>query len=129
MLNKVLTNNRAVLLIFQAEITESLLVILLYPKPTMGLEKIFQNKGFQEAQKRLFRLLCCKWSTSQESHITNLLSRIHKKFGRHYLLYSPLRAHHGWALRKIFKIEVPRRPENAILNVILTNKIAILILF
>ena len=47
MLNVVFTNNRAILLLFQAEFTESMLNTLLYPQSTMGppwlgLEKFFK---------------------------------------------------------------------------------------
>ena len=47
MLNMVFTNNRATLLLFQAEFTESMLDTLLYPQsimgpPWLGLEKFFK---------------------------------------------------------------------------------------
>ena len=49
----------------------------------VGQEKIFQNKGSQKARKCYFQSGFSTNSISKESHIANLLSRIHRNCARH----------------------------------------------
>ena len=93
---------------------------LLYPlsiiEPTIvgPREKIFQNKGSQMAGKCYLRMVFAN-TVFQESHFHSLICRIHRTRVRHsFVSRVYYRAHHGWARRKIFKINVLRRRESAI---------------
>ena len=48
---------------------------------------------------------------------------------RHYIVFSAYyRTHLGWVRKKLLKIEALRRLENAIVNLVLANSIAILLI-
>ena len=68
-LHLIVANNRATLLIFLAEFTESVLDILSYLEPTIrpsmiGPEKNFQTGSFLMAGKHYFEIGVCKYSIS-----------------------------------------------------------------
>ena len=56
--------------------------------PTLlGSEKFFKIKVLRRLKKAIFRWGFWTYSTSQDSHIANLLSKMHKKRFRYYIVY------------------------------------------
>ena len=97
---------------------------LVWGPPWLGLEKNLQNKGPRKAGKRYFEIGCCKCSISLESYFIYLLRRVYRNCVRHsFISRVYYRAHHGWAWRKIFKIKVLGRLENAILRLVVANAV------
>ena len=81
------SHNKATLLIFQAEVTESVVDILLYPESTMGLHdwaqrKLFKIKVLIWLENAIFRLVFA--NTVFHSNVATLLRRLCGKIVKHY---------------------------------------------